>query len=112
MATITPIPLGNGTLTASAAALFTVPGAGGRYIIKKAVFTNTDASARTITVHRVPSGGSATTANMVLQAFSVSSGQTYEATSLGNMVLTTGDSIQALASTTSVVNYFVSGLSA
>ena len=111
MATIAPAYLGGGTLTAAAVAYVTAAGTS-TLIIKKAVFTNTDASARTITVHRVPSGGSATTANMVIQAFSLSAGQAYEATALGNMVLTPGATLQALASTASVVNIFVSGLSA
>lgn len=111
MATISPSYLGGGTLTNAAAAYVTASGTS-TLIIKKAVFTNTDTVARTITVHRVPSGGSATTANMVLKEVSLSAGQTYDATSLGNMVLTSGATLQALASTGSVVNLFVSGLSA
>lgn len=111
MAVVTVAYLGGGTLTASAAAYVTAP-ANTTYVIKKAVFTNTDSSARTITVHRVASGGSATAANMIISAFSLSAGQTYEATSLGNMVMGPGVTLQALASVTSVVNIFVSGLSA
>ena len=111
MATVQVAYLGGGTLTGSAAAYVTAP-ANTTYVIKKAVFTNTDVAARTITVHRVASGGSATAANMIISAFSLSAGQTYEATSLGNMVMGPGVTLQALASTTSVVNLFVSGLSA
>lgn len=109
MATITPSYLGGGTLTTSAAAYVTASGSA-TLIIKKAVFTNTDSAARTITVHRVPSAGSATSGNMIISALSLSAGQTYDATELGNMVLTPGATLQALASTGSVVNLFVSGL--
>lgn len=111
MATVQVAYLGGGTLTASAAAYVTAP-ANTTYMIKKAVFTNTDVAARTITVHRVPAAGAATAANMVISAFTLSVGQTYEATSLGNMVMGPGVSLQALASTAAVVNLFVSGLSA
>jgi hypothetical protein len=111
MATISPSYLGGGTLTTGAVAYVTASGSQ-TLIIKKAIFTNTDVAARTITVHRVPSGGAAAAGNMVIQAFSLSAGQTYDATALGNMVLTPGATLQALASTGSVVNLFVSGLSA
>lgn len=111
MAVVTVVFLGGGTLTASAAAYVTAP-ANTTYVIKKAVFTNTDTVARTITVHRVAAAGTATAANMIISAFSLSAGQTYEATSLGNMVMGPGVTLQALASTTAVVNIFVSGLSA
>lgn len=111
MATIAPTFIGTGTLTASAAAYATASGTT-VLIIKKCIFTNTDTVARTITVHRVPSAGAAATANMVIQAFSLSAGQTYDATALGNMVLTAGSTLQALASTAGQVNIFISGLSA
>lgn len=109
MATIVPSNLANSTLTASAATYVTAGGTS-TIIIKSAVFTNTDASARTITVHRVPSGGSATTGNRVISAFSINAGQAYVAPELVNMVLAPGETLQALASTTSVVNIQVSGL--
>ena len=112
MATISPSYLGGGTLTGSAAAYATASGTS-TLILKNVVFTNTDSVARTITVHRVPSGGSATTGNMVISALSLSAGQTYNATEvLGNMILTPGATLQALASTGGVVNLFISGLTA
>jgi len=109
MATITPANLCNSTLTASAATYVTASGTS-NIVIKSAVFTNTDASARTITVHRVASGGSATTGNRVITAFSLSAGQAYVAPELTNMVLAPGETLQALASSASVVNIQVSGL--
>ena len=111
MATIAPANLGAGTLTASAAAYVTA-GASQVIIIKSCVFTNTDAAAKTITVHRVPNAGSATTGNRVISAFSLAAGQAYVAPELANMVLANGETLQALASVTSVVNIAVSGLTA
>ena len=110
MATIAPANLGAGTLTASAATY--VAAGTSTVIIKSAVFTNTDASARTITVHRVPNAGSAATGNRVISALSLSAGQAYVAPELANMVLAPGETLQALASVTSVVNIAVSGLTA
>lgn len=111
MANITPAYLGGGTLTTSAVAYATATGTA-TLIIKKAVFTNIDTVARTITVYLVPSGGSAGAGNTFISALSLSAGQTFDATSLGNMVLTPGATLQALASAGSVVNCFISGLSA
>lgn len=109
MASLALANLGAGTLTA-AAATYVTAGASGYAIIKSAVFTNTDVAARTITVHRVPNGGSATTGNRVITAFSLAAGQAYVAPELANMVLAPGETLQALASVTSVVNIAVSGL--
>lgn len=109
MATITPRNLGAGTLTASAAAYVTASGTS-TVIIKSAVFTNTDVAARTITVHRVASAGSAAATNIVINAFTLSAGQAYVAAELANMVLNPGETLQALASTAAVVNIAVSGL--
>ena len=108
MAAVVPANLGSGTLTASAATYVTASGSS-TVIIKAAVFTNTDASARTITVHRVPAAGSASTGNRIISAFSLNAGQSYVAPECANLVLATGETLQALASLTSVVNINVSG---
>lgn len=109
MATIQPSNLASGTLTASAATYVTASGTS-KVIIKSAVFTNTDSVARTITVHRVASAGSAAATNIVINAFSLTAGQAYVSPELANMVLNAGETLQALASTTAVVNINVSGL--
>lgn len=111
MSTISVGNLASGTLTASAATYVTAAGVS-KVVIKSAVFTNTDTVARTITVHRVPSAGSASAGNMVISAFSLSAGQAYVAPELANMVLNAGETLQALASTAAVVNINVSGLTA
>ena len=95
-------------LTASAAAIYTSQ-TRGTAVIKRAVFTNTDVVAQTITVYRVPNGGSATTANIVIDAYSLTAGQAYVASELSSMVLAGGDAIYAKASAGAVVNVTMSG---
>jgi hypothetical protein len=92
----------------TAAAIYTTP-ALGQAVIKRAVFTNIDTVPHTITVHRVPSGGSATIANRVISAYRLTPGQAYVAVELANMVLNGGDMIQALADTANQVNVTMSG---
>lgn len=111
MSMIAPSYLGGGTLTTSALPYATASGTS-TLIVKKVVFTNTDTVARTITVHRVPNGGVANTGNMIIKELSLTAGMTYDATMCGNMVLTPGATLQALASTGGVVNLFISGLTA
>lgn len=108
MATISPQNLGAGTLTAAAATYVTATGTS-YVIIKNATFTNTDTVARTITVHRVPNAGSATTGNRIISATSLNAGQAYVAPELANLVLAPGETLQALASSAGVVNIAVSG---
>lgn len=108
MAQITARNLGAGTLTAAAAAYVTAAAAT-TVIIKNVTFTNTDVAARTITVHRVPSGGSATTGNRIISAYSLSAGQAYVAPECANLVLDPGETLQALASSAGVVNIAASG---
>lgn len=108
MATISPANLGAGTLTAAAAAYVTAA-ANTTVIIKNATFTNTNAAARTITVHRVPSAGAAGLGNRIISAFSLSAGQAYVAPECANLVLAPGETLQALASVAGDVNIAVSG---
>jgi hypothetical protein len=98
-------------LAAAAAAIYTVP-ANGQSVVKSAVFTNIDTVTRTITVHRVPSGGSVTTANMMVSAYRLSPGQDYTARALTNLVLNAGDAIHAFADSANKVNVTVSGFTA
>lgn len=108
---ITPDALwGPGSLTAAAAAIYTSPAAT-TTVVKRAVFLNTDTTTRTITVHVVRSGGSATTGNKVINAFALYPNQAYVAVELTNLVLEAGDAIYALASSASVVNSIGSGFS-
>ncbi len=107
--TITPAALQPGvSLTNAAASIYTTP-ANGQAVIRRAVFTNHDSSPHVITVHRVPSGGSVLTANMLIDARRLTPGESYVSPELANMVLDAGDSIQAFADANSVVNAFMSG---
>ncbi len=97
-------------LTASAVAMYT-QGANSLGQVIRATVYNTDTVARQITVYRVPSGGSAATANIILSGAGgrVMPGQELILNALAGMVLNAGDAIYALADVTSVVNFFMSG---
>lgn len=111
MATIVPVALwGPSQLGTSAAAVVTTPAAN-TYVVTRAVFTNTGSTARTITVHIVRSGASATASNMVISAYTVQPGEAYVAPELSGVVLNGGDTIQALASAGSVITALGSGFS-
>jgi len=112
MATVTPIVgWGPVQLTVSASTLFTAPTAG-KSVINRAVFTNTDASTpRTITVHVVRSGGSVSAATMVISAYTIQPGEAYVASELSSLVLSGGDTIQALASAAATITSVGSGFS-
>lgn len=96
-------------LTASAATYYTVP-ANTKARITKLTFTNSDTTARTMTLYLVPSGGSAGVTNILTKAFPIGPGATYEAFEAEGHVLSTGDTIQALADVTSMVTVQGSGI--
>lgn len=95
-------------LTGSAAAIYT-NSTRAPVMIKRAVFTNVDTGSQTVTVYRVPSGGSAVAANIVIDAFPLSTLQAYVAPELSNMVLAVGDAIFAKASAVNSINATMSG---
>lgn len=78
--------------------------------ISRAVFVNTDSSAHTITVSIVAPGGTAATGNTLINAISISAGQTYISPELAGCVLPAGTTIQGLASSASLVIIMISGL--
>ena len=109
MATLTVIAAwGPVQLTGSAASLYTAP-TSGKTQLGKCTFTNTDTSARTITVYLVRSGGSASLANCVISAQVVQPGECYVSPELYGVVLGAGDSVQGFASTASVITTVGSG---
>lgn len=95
-------------LTTGAVAVVTGP-VNGQAIIKQKVFTNVTGSAVTITVFRVPNGGSAGTGNIIIDARSIAANGTDLAPELANAVLNAGDTIQAEASAGTAINFFASG---
>jgi hypothetical protein len=81
-------------------------------LIKRAVFTNTSASAVTLTINVVPNAGSSSAANRVIdpQRRTLAAGESYVSPELAGTVLSSGDMIRGLASTASVVTAMVSGV--
>lgn len=80
-----------------------------RTIIDKFTATNTDGSARTITVNVVPSGSAAGGSNTLTSAFSIAAGAAVELTELKNHILSTGDFLSVFASIASKVVIRASG---
>jgi len=80
-----------------------------RTIIDKLTATNTDASARTLDIYIVPSGGAAGGSNQVIQTHSIAAGAIKDFTELQNHILATGDFIVIAASVASKVVIRASG---
>ena len=109
MATTLAVLCPSTQLTASAATYVTAA-ASLKTVITRGRITNSDASvAYTFTLYRVASGGSATAANILVNARSVPAGGSDLVPELNGMVLNAGDFIQALASTTAKLNFTASG---
>lgn len=95
-------------LTASAAIYYTAP-ANTKTVIRQLAVTNTDTVARTVTIHLVVSAGSASAANRIASARNLAPGETWPCAAAIGQVLEAGGTLQALASTTSVVALVASG---
>lgn len=97
-------------LTASAVVMYE-QGANSVGQVLRATVYNSDTSARLVTVHRVADGDTPTGANTILSgaAGRLLPGQEMVINALAGMVLNAGDSIQALADVTNVVNFTMSG---
>lgn len=106
---ITPTVFNSGTLLTNAVATYYTAPVNAKAVIKRAVFTNNDTANRTITVYRVGNGGTATNSNKVIAAFPIAAGQDYSPVSLTNLVLSAGDTIQALSDVGSVVGIQLAG---
>jgi len=92
--------LANATLSGTSAVVFTCSNAGGAAIVAMA-FTNTDSSARTITVHACPAGEGEVPENKILDVFSIAANSTYVWSD--KLLLAYTDTIEAFASSASVV---------
>jgi hypothetical protein len=97
-------------LTNASAGYGTAVPAGVTQIIKRAVFSNTGAVPRTITVNVVPTAGAASVANQIINARTLQSGETYVSAELSGMELIAGDQLFAQASANTDVNMTVSGI--
>jgi hypothetical protein len=92
----------------TATTIYTVP-ANTRTIIDKFTACNTDASARTLSIHIVASGGSVGDSNLILDALSIAANTTVEIEFMKNHVLETGQTIRAFASQASTISIRCSG---
>ncbi|MDH2052535.1 hypothetical protein [Achromobacter marplatensis] len=92
-----PVAIPAAQLTTSAAPYYTAP-AGTKATINNLSLTNTSAAVVTATLHRVPSGGTASASNMILSAFSLPVGSTYVPPQAIGLQLEAGMTLQALAS--------------
>lgn len=104
-----PKRLINGSqLTIAAAVYYTAP-VNTVATISAMSITNTTGTARTVTVHLVPSGGGATASNTVCSARVVSPGETFNVFGAIGQSLAAGGTIQALADAATALTIVASG---
>lgn len=78
-------------------------------VIKRAVFTNIDTAAHEITAYVVRAGGTPGASSIIIDGFTIVPNQAYIALELGNLVLSSGDSLQISCDSPAVVNTIGSG---
>lgn len=95
-------------LTAAAAVYYTTP-ANTWAEIGAATVTNVTGTARTVTVHLVPSGGAAGATNIVVQTRTVPANAAVQLWEIIGQKLPPGSTIRALASAGAAVNLTIGG---
>lgn len=98
MSTIAQKNIVPGVLLSGAAVTYYTAPALTRARITNATVTNDTAAAVALTVHVVPQGGAASSANKKISARTVAVGETYSCPELINRILEPGDFLQALGS--------------
>ncbi len=100
-------------LTASVATYVTTP-ANQYFTSKKVTVSNTSASAVTLTIYKVPSGGTAGSGNLLVGGLTIPAntvnGGVKEIYEAENQIFYQGDTLQAFAGTAAVLNLNVSGI--
>jgi hypothetical protein len=98
-------------LTNADALYYTVP-ANTTGVIKRATFTNTSAGAVTITANIVPSAGSSSASNRVIdpQNTTLSAGQTYVAPEMAGKTMPAGTMVRMLASANTAITVAIDGV--
>lgn len=96
-------------LGTSASTLYTV-GTGVRATVKEIMISNVSGGTQSLSLHLVPSGGIASSANLMIPALAIS--PTSLLTIDLNQVLNAGDTIQAFATATTSINVMISGFEA
>jgi hypothetical protein len=105
---VTPRTFSESTQLTASAATYVAAVVGAKIMIDKFTVYNSDTVPRTVTVHMVPSAGTAGATNIILVK-TLQTGETYTCPEVVGHVLEPGAFIQALASTAAVVNLRVSG---
>lgn len=96
-------------ITSTAVSYYAAP-ANTRTIIRKMVFTNTDTISHTVTVYIVPYGQIPLDSNTLIVSKTIIGGKAWECFEAEGLVLSPGDSIQALASANMAITFMASGV--
>lgn len=96
-------------LGTSASTLYTA-GTGVKATVKEIMISNVSGGTQSLSLHFVPSGGIASSANLMIPALAIS--PTSLLTIDLNQVLNAGDTIQAFATATTSINVMISGFEA
>ena len=94
-------------LTTSASTIYTVSGVGVSIAVKQILVSNVSASSVNFSMHIVPSGGIAGSANLMAPAVAIAP-SSFITIDL-DQVMTTGDLISAFASASTSINVMISG---
>lgn len=94
-------------LTNSLATYYTSTGV--KTIIDKLTLTNNDSSARTVDVHIVPNGGSASATNKFINAVSINAASSYACPEIVGHVMESGEFLQMVASANTAISARASG---
>lgn len=107
---VTPKRLVSGSQLTTSAATYYTAGAIVAARIDKCVAANNSGSAATMTLHLVPSGGTADDTNKIIKTKSINAGEVYTCPEVVGHVLTPGGTIQALASAGTSITLMASGV--
>ena len=103
------IDLYSGQLGVAASTLYTCP-TNTRVRVVAATAVNDTTSAETFTLYRVPSGGTAGASNLIINAQSLGSQESYTCPEIIGHILEAGDTIQGLAGTANQITVHISGI--
>jgi hypothetical protein len=98
---------GPALLTTSTASAYVVP-AGRTGVVKQIILNNTSTTANTVTVHLVPNGGTAATANEIVSDLNIAGYS--QIIWAADLPLSAGDSIQLSSSLSNTITATISGI--
>lgn len=99
-----------GTLVTTSDVTLYTSAANTQTVIKAMNVVNTSGGAVTFTLNLVANGGSASSANTVISAYSIAAGASYQCPEAINQVLETGDFISVKAGSGSALQFTASGV--